>query len=415
LDYDATSVREIHVRLHGGDDALNAQPRIAQNILAYAGAGNDRMLSGAGSDWLVGGAGDDFIAGRGNRDLIDGDEGLYDSGGDDTLVGGANQDTLLGYGGNDKLVGGPGRDITDGGQGADIVDGGQDEDLVWGGKGPDRIVNAADSDEARDVKSEDMLLAAMPEELIFAELLAEDADSIQQDGAIQQSTSLDGATATEGASLSDSSSSYGYNGTVGPFWLEPINGIPIYQPEGQQESTYPFTLRRGESDQFGADVSFQLAYSGTAVNADFTYPETSVLMTSGTTRRGLRVDVYDDPTLESTEDFSVYFGSAVVPSDPGAFVIIDYPATNPPSVPPSDPDGDPYSATAYIVDGNVTIYDENGMSTAEAAEQNPGISLDIGKLHRLDVATSHSPVGANEFALWYDGSLAIWRDLARTD
>jgi Ca2+-binding RTX toxin-like protein len=128
MDYATTTVNDIHVRLHGGDDMLKVEPQLQHNIQVHGGAGNDRILTGAGSDWLVGGAGDDFIAGRGNRDLIDGSEG------DDTLVGGAGQDTLVGWHGNDKLVGGPGRDLASGGDGVDVLDGGADDDRVWGGR-----------------------------------------------------------------------------------------------------------------------------------------------------------------------------------------------------------------------------------------------------------------------------------------
>jgi len=116
LNFDASTVSEIHLRLHDGDDVLNVQPNFRYNIHGFAGAGNDRILSGAGSDWLVGGAGDDFIAGRANRDLIHGDH-TWQQGGDDTLVGGAGNDTLEGFAGNDKLIGGRGFDIASGGDG----------------------------------------------------------------------------------------------------------------------------------------------------------------------------------------------------------------------------------------------------------------------------------------------------------
>jgi Ca2+-binding RTX toxin-like protein len=395
LDYDTETLREIHLRLHGGDDVLKVQPQVTHSIHAYGGDGDDRILAGAGSDWLIGGMGNDFIAGRGNRDYIEGNDG------DDTLLGGTDNDTLLGLVGNDKLASGPGRDIVDGGDGADIVDGGQDDDMVYSGRGADRIVNPPGANDARDAKSEDTLLTTTPEDLVFAELSAEDnRDPLESESL--QSTSLMSASATE---------TYGYAGFAGPFWLENDGfGNTIYQPEGEESSFWPFTIKR--EDIYGPDVVFDLSYSGTATAADFLYQQTSVTVLSGAWATGVEIQVYDDATLEGTEDFTAWFASAVVPSDPGMYIIVDYPSTGQPD---TDPDGDPYSATNYIVDGNVTLYDENEVAMGEIVEENPGAFLQVGNLYRLDVATSHTTFGPNEFALWHSGSLAIWRDMGRTD
>jgi hypothetical protein len=211
MRYEATTVRQIDLRLHGGDDALTVHPQIVQNITAFGGDGADRMLTGAGSDWLVGGTGDDFIAGRGNRDLIDGGDG------DDTLLGGADNDTLVGMAGNDKLLGGQGRDIVAGLEGADLVDGGHDEDLAWGGKGADRIVNPTGASESRDSKSEDTLLTATPQELLFAEMAADEA--AQEVVLPVQDSSPSTGPSGDGGSVELSSATYGFSGTAGPFWM----------------------------------------------------------------------------------------------------------------------------------------------------------------------------------------------------
>ena len=88
---------------------------------------------------------------------------------------------------------------------------------------------------------------------------------------------------------------------------------------------------------------------------------------------------------------------------------------------PSDPypgevadfDGYPDRETAYIVDGDLVLYDENGTPFSEAAEQEPGPSLDVGRLYQMDVQIPSVPF--SEFNLLFTSPVAIWRDRDRTD
>ena len=380
MDYASASVREIHLRLHGGDDVLTVTPHITQNIHAYGGLGDDRITSGAGSDWLLGGDGDDLLASRAHRDLLDGGEG------NDILLGGAHNDTLVGFGGNDRLNGGSGKDIVDGGEDADTVAGGDHPDLVWSGAGPDRIVAPLLSDEPLDASAEDTLTPLTPEDLLFGELTAED-DSF--------------------SAMTMSSDGYGYGGYAGPFWFEPSFGNTIYQPEGETGSFYPFDVIRSPEDKAGLPVTIPISYTGTASAGDFIYRQSSVTMG---TAMGVGLAVFDDTASESTEYITGHITSGYDYST-GVHFSIGYPSTG---QPPNDTDGNPSLATAYIVDGNVTLYDENEVPRGEA-EENSAMSLDIGTLYRLEVTTSHTPSDPYEFALWYDGSLAIWPDQSRTN
>jgi hypothetical protein len=386
MEYNASTLSEIHLRLHGGEDVLNVQPNIRHNIHAFAGAGNDRVLSGAGSDWLVGGAGDDFIAGRGNRDLIHGDD-TWREGGDDTLLGGADNDTLEGFAGNDKLIGGRGLDITSGGDGDDIVDGGNDDDLVWSGKGRDRIVNPPGRDEPRDEASDDAILATTPEELIFAEFSDEGGASLRE------------SESMESGALGASSEEYGFSGTVGPLWMEPVFGNTTYHAEGLGSGYqfWPFEINR--EDQFGAVVDFELGYGGAASGSDLNYKQTSVSVGQSAS---VEIRANDDDVWETTEDFTAWFSSAVVPSDPGAFVIVDYPSTGQPS---TDPDGDPFSATGYIVDGELTPYDSRG-ALDEPTEES-GAFLQVGEPYPLDILLKDYPNATDDYILTYPSSIVV--------
>jgi hypothetical protein len=110
----------------------------------------------------------------------------------------------------------------------------------------------------------------------------------------------------------------------------------------------------------------------------------------------------DDDLWESTEDFSAYFSSAIVPSDPGAFIIVDYPSTGQPS---TDPDGNPFSAWAYIVDGNLTPYDWRG--TLGEAEEESGAFLQAGERCPLDVELKDWPNATDNYILSYPSSIVV--------
>jgi hypothetical protein len=88
-------------------------PAGTQNVIVYAGGGNDNIqISGSVSVsvWLFGGPGNDRLKGGGGNDVIIGGEG------------------------DDLLMGGGGRDIIIGGRGADRIIGDADDDILVGGR-----------------------------------------------------------------------------------------------------------------------------------------------------------------------------------------------------------------------------------------------------------------------------------------
>jgi hypothetical protein len=126
--------------------------------------------------------------------------------------------------------------------------------------------------------------------------------------------------------------------------MQPVFGNTTYHPEGVDDTFWPFEILR--EDTAGAEVAFGIGYGGTAAATDFSGQGTVLVGSSAS----VAINVHDDDPLEDTEDFTAYFSDALVPSDPGAFVIVDYPSTGQPS---TDPDGDPFLATGYIVDGEL--------------------------------------------------------------
>jgi hypothetical protein len=114
------------------------------------------------------------------------------------------------------------------------------------------------------------------------------------------------------------------------------------------------------------------------------------------------INVHDDDLLEDTEDFTAYFSDAIVPSDPGAFVIVDYSSTGQPS---TDPDGDPFSATAYIVDGELAPYDWRG--ALGEAEEESGAFLQVGERYPLDILLQDWPNATDDYVLTYPSSIVV--------
>ncbi|HEX8257081.1 MAG TPA: calcium-binding protein, partial [Allosphingosinicella sp.] len=98
--------------------------RNVEQVLLWAGSGDDHLTGGRLDDDLFSSAGDDTLLGLGGRD------DLYSGEGDDILSGG---------GGNDRLFGDAGRDRLSGGSGNDDLEGGDDHDLLIGGAGGDRM------------------------------------------------------------------------------------------------------------------------------------------------------------------------------------------------------------------------------------------------------------------------------------
>ena len=126
------------------DSALTGDPQdnpsgIGSNVTQHAA---DAGTAGNGSDNII------YFAGEGDDDL-NGDMGqdtLAGEGGDDELLGRSGDDSLRGGGGNDWLIAGGGDDSLDGGSGDDSLMGGSGDDMVIGGTGSD-IVNGSDGDD----------------------------------------------------------------------------------------------------------------------------------------------------------------------------------------------------------------------------------------------------------------------------
>jgi Ca2+-binding RTX toxin-like protein len=89
------------VRLHGGDDVLDASGLAASGIglTIEGGDGDDVIIGGDGNDILIGGAGDDVLIGGLGNDILDGGEG-----GDDIVIqfAGGNA-TVRNFGADDHL------------------------------------------------------------------------------------------------------------------------------------------------------------------------------------------------------------------------------------------------------------------------------------------------------------------------
>jgi hypothetical protein len=125
----ATSVKQIVVNGHGGDDNINLNSGSVsgqQAILAPA-----KIYGGEGHDTLVGGNGKDVLSGWTGSDRLHGGVGH------DSLTGGEHDDYLNGQAGNDRLYGLAGRDSLHGDEGNDTLHGGADSDLLFGEGGTD--------------------------------------------------------------------------------------------------------------------------------------------------------------------------------------------------------------------------------------------------------------------------------------
>ncbi len=116
-DYTASTVSEVHLRTHGGDDDARVQSGVLVPLWAFGGAGDDVLYGGQKDDDIHGGAGDDVLKGRQGDDTITGEDG------DDQLIGDMGNDTLLGGLGDDHLQGNENDDTLDGGKGFDTIDG----------------------------------------------------------------------------------------------------------------------------------------------------------------------------------------------------------------------------------------------------------------------------------------------------
>lgn len=125
-------VDAISITLGGGDDTVEIEGELTEDMGLDGGGGNDDLESGDGNDDLEGGPGRDKLNGGKGRDDREGGPG------NDTLEASPGNDTQNGGGGNDKLYGGPGKDNQKGGAGNDILLGGGGNDKQSGGGGNDR-------------------------------------------------------------------------------------------------------------------------------------------------------------------------------------------------------------------------------------------------------------------------------------
>jgi hypothetical protein len=176
-----------------------------------------------------------------------------------------------------------------------------DDDLVWSGQGRDRIVNPPGREELRDARSEDTILAATPEELVFAEFAEENGPSVQEGGS------------KESAGLGESSEEYGFSGTVGPLWMQPVFGNTTYHAEGLGSGYqfWPFEINR--EDTSGADVNFELAYNGAAAGSDLYYKQTSVEVGQSAT---VEIRANDDDLWEVPKTSALIFPAPSCPVIP---------------------------------------------------------------------------------------------------
>ena len=145
-----SSVTEIHVRSHGGDDVVSSDGTIDKGIWAFGGEGTDTLYGGYGDDYLDAGeagayGGETLHGGDGNDTLIGTDQTdyLYAGEGDDIVYGGYGDDYLYGEGGNDTLLGQEGDDSLYGGYGDDYLDGGSENDFTLdaGGQAGDEVID----------------------------------------------------------------------------------------------------------------------------------------------------------------------------------------------------------------------------------------------------------------------------------
>jgi Ca2+-binding RTX toxin-like protein len=120
----------------GGKDNISADGSTATTLIAYGGAGDDRVEGTAGADWLNGG-------GHPPADPLS--PAVVDDG----------ADTLLGFGGNDHIFGNAqaaiqgavdGGDFIDAGDGSDYANGNAGNDVIQGGAGSDRLYGGAGDD-----------------------------------------------------------------------------------------------------------------------------------------------------------------------------------------------------------------------------------------------------------------------------
>lgn len=129
-----TGSNVIRTRFRLGDlDDLLVAKKLAIQVTADGGGGNDQLEGGSRADSLSGGEIGDSLEGNGGRDRLFGGAGadlLHGNGGNDTARGGIGSDSITGGPGDDLVVGGPGNDSLDGSAGEDKIRAGDGNDVV---------------------------------------------------------------------------------------------------------------------------------------------------------------------------------------------------------------------------------------------------------------------------------------------
>ena len=120
------------VNIFGGDGNDNISGGAGNNII-FGGNGADTITGGSGNNVIFGGAGEDFLTGGSGSNYIDGGDGS------DTVYGGSGSNVIFGGEGNDYITGGDGQNVIDGGAGDDNILGGRGNDVIYGGEGNDFI------------------------------------------------------------------------------------------------------------------------------------------------------------------------------------------------------------------------------------------------------------------------------------
>jgi hypothetical protein len=111
-------ILDIAFYLAAEDDELDAAG-IGVPMYAFAGAGNDTIVTGAGDDGLAGGLGDDVLHGGPGADMLGDATAAEPGGGADAFHGDAGDDWFVGAGPDGM---GAGSDVYDGGPGSDTID-----------------------------------------------------------------------------------------------------------------------------------------------------------------------------------------------------------------------------------------------------------------------------------------------------
>ncbi len=132
-----------------GDDIING--RLGDDVIS-GGDGRDRLSGADGADSIFGQTGDDVINGHGGDDFISGGDG------NDIVVAGNGNDRVFGGLGDDNISGNAGEDVIYGGEGNDRIDGGTGDDFLAGNQGDDSLFGEGGNDNLNGSTGDDFLV-----------------------------------------------------------------------------------------------------------------------------------------------------------------------------------------------------------------------------------------------------------------